>query len=435
MLLGRRVFILRRWGFLATIEEDILPIMMRKQVKTNDMTGGGIMNKFTFYTPTEIFFGKGAEEKTAQAVKKYGGKRVLLVFGGASAKKSGLIDRIQQDLAEEAIECMTFGGVQPNPLMSKAREGVKEAAKFGADFILAVGGGSVIDMAKAIAHGAANLDIDIGEFWSGRQRVERSLSIGAVLTIAAAGSETSDSAVLTDDETGRKSGIGTPFNRPVFAVMNPELTYTLPRQQLAYGIADIMMHTLDRYFTHETGNTFTDRVAEALLKNVIHYARIAMTNHRDYEAMSEIMWCGSVSHNGFTGLGRRVDFGVHQLAHPLSGKFNVAHGASLTAVWGAWARSAYRTAPERFAQYAEKVWDVSIGTAEERSRAGIRETEDFWRDLGLPLSFSELGIGVQDEAELAHLADICSDYGKRTAGFFYPMDREAVLAVYRLANR
>ena len=392
------------------------------------------MNRFTFYMPTELIFGKGAEEKTAEAVTKHGGKRALIVFGEGSVKKSGLLDRIERGLQAAGILFSEFGGAQPNPLLSHARAGVRAAAKFGADFILAVGGGSAIDTAKAIAHGAANLDIDLWAFWSGERQVERSLPIGVVLTIAAAGSETSNSAVLTNEETGKKCGINTAFNRPAFAIMNPELTYTLPRQQLACGIADIMMHTLDRYFTHEVGNAFTDRVAEALLKNVVHYARIAMTNHRDYEAMSELMWCGSVSHSGFTSLGRTMDFGVHKLAHELSGRFDVTHGAALTAMWGSWARYVYQDAPERFAQYAEKVWNVSVGTVEERARAGIRETEDFWRSLGLPLSFEELGIGAQDDEEIAHLADMCTDKGQKTVGVFHPIDRETALAIYQMAN-
>lgn len=392
------------------------------------------MHSFTFCMPTEIIFGQGAEEKTAEAVKRHGGRRALIVFGGGSVKKSGLLARVERGLLAADILFNEFGGAQPNPLLSHAREGVRAAAKFGADFILALGGGSAIDTAKAIAHGAANLDIDLWDFWSGKRSVERSLPVGVVLTIAAAGSETSNSAVLTNEETGKKCGVNTSFNRPAFAIMNPELTYTLPRQQLACGIADIMMHTLDRYFTHETGNAFTDRAAEALLKNVVHYARIAMTNHRDYEAMSELMWCGSVSHSGFTSLGREMDFGVHKLAHELSGRFDVTHGAALTAMWGAWARYVYGDAPERFAQYAEKVWNISVGTVEERARAGIRETEDFWRSLGLPLSFGELGIGMQDDEELAYLADMCTDQGKKTVGVFHPIDREAALAIYRLAN-
>ena len=392
------------------------------------------MNSFTFCLPTEIIFGRGAEKETAAAAGRHGGRRVLLVFGGSSAKKSGLLDRIEEGLRAEGILFEEFGGAQPNPTLSHAREGVRRAAKFGADLILAVGGGSVIDTAKAIAHGAANLDIDIWEFWSGAKPVERTLPVGVVLTISAAGSETSDSAVLTNEETGKKAGINTPFNRPAFAVMDPELTYSLPRAQLAAGIADIMMHTLDRYMTKETGNAFTDRVAEALMKNVVRYAKVAMTNHRDYEAMSELMWCGSFSHAGYTSLGRARDFSVHKLGHELSGKYGVTHGESLTTMWPAWARYVYPDAPERFAQYAENVWGVCVGTTEERARAGIRETEEFWHGLGLPLSFRELGIGVLDETALEALADMCTNGGKATVGVFHPMNREEVLAVYRLAN-
>ena len=392
------------------------------------------MQSFEFYCPTEIVFGRGAEEKTAAKVKKHGGTRVLLVYGGGSVVRSGLLAKLEAGLTAAGIAFEAFGGAKPNPTLSHAREGVKAAAKFGADLILAVGGGSVIDTAKAIAHGAANLNVDIWEFWSGRQAVERSLPVGVVLTIAAAGSETSNSAVLTNEETGKKCGINTDFNRPAFAIMDPELTFTLPKEQIACGIADIMMHTMDRYFTHEEGNAFTDRVAEALLRNVIDHAKRALANRKDYEAMSELMWCGSVSHNGFTSLGRTMDFGVHKLGHELSGKFDVTHGASLTVMWGAWARYVYETAPERFAQFAKAIWGVSVGTYEERARAGIRETETFWKELGLPVSFTELGIGVQDEATLGYLADMCTDHGKKTVGVFYPISRDAALDIYRLAN-
>ena len=392
------------------------------------------MQSFEFYCPTEIVFGRGAESKTAAEVQKHGGTRVLIVYGGGSVVRSGLLARLENGLNAAGVAFSVFGGVQPNPRLEHAREGVKAAAKFGADMILAVGGGSVIDTAKAVAHGAANLNIDIWEFWSGRQTVKRSLPVGVVLTIAAAGSETSNSAVLTNEATGKKCGINTDFNRPAFAVMDPELTFTLSKQQIACGIADIMMHTMDRYFTHEEGNEFTDRVAEALLRDVIDHAKRALANRKDYDAMSELMWCGSVSHNGFTGLGRSMDFGVHKLGHELSGKFDVTHGASLTAMWGAWARYVYEDAPERFARFAKMVWDVSVGTCEERARAGIRETETFWKELGLPVNFTELGIGVQDEATLEFLADMCTDYGKKTVGCFYPISRAVALDIYRLAN-
>ena len=392
------------------------------------------MNGFTFYTPTEIVFGRETETKAAELVKKHGGSRVLIVYGGGSVKKSGLLDRVEATLKEAGLPFAGFGGVQPNPRLAHAREGVKAAAKFGADLILAVGGGSVIDTAKAIAHGASDLSTDIWQYWSGKKSVTRSLPVGVILTISAAGSETSNSAVLTNEETGKKCGINTDFNRPAFAIMNPELTCTIPRRQLAAGIADIMMHTLDRYITHEEGNEFTDRVAEALLKNVIRFAKVAMTNHRDYQAMSEIMWCGSVSHNGFTSLGRTMDFGVHKLGHELSGFYDAIHGETLTTMWPAWARYVMMDKPERFAQYAENVWGVTVGTPIERARAGIRETEEFWHSLGPPLSFTELGIGVKDEAEIERLADSLSDHGAKKVAVFHPIGQVEAMARYTLAN-
>lgn len=392
------------------------------------------MQSFEFYCPTEIVFGKGAESKAADKIKKHGGSKVFVVYGGGSVVKSGLLAKIEKELTEAGLGFKALGGVKPNPRVALAREGVKQALDFGADFVLGVGGGSVIDTAKAIAHGIANPDIDIWEFWAGRASLTKTTPVGAVLTIAAAGSETSNSAVLTNEETGKKSGINTDLNRPVFAIMNPELTYTLPPKQIACGISDIMMHTLERYFTNETGNAFTDRVAEALLRNVAAHAATAMANRKDYQAMSEIMWCGSISHNGFTSLGRTMDFGVHKLGHELSGRFDVAHGASLTAMWGSWARYVYKDNPERFAQYAERVWDVTTGTAEEKARAGIRCTEEFFKSLHMPVCFTELGIGVQEESMLEYLADMCTNHGKNKVAFFHPIDRQTAIEIYRMAN-
>mgnify|MGYP003602606310 FL=1 len=392
------------------------------------------MQSFEYHCPTEIVFGREAETKTAAKISKYGGHRVLVVYGGGSVVKSGLLARLESQFTEAGLVFKSLGGVQPNPRLSLARQGVKEAIAFGADFILGVGGGSVIDTAKAVAHGTANPDIDIWEFWSGRQLLEKSLPVGVVLTIAAAGSETSNSAVLTNAETGRKSGLHTDLNRPAFAIMNPELTYTLPQYQIACGIADILMHTLERYFTKVEGNDFTDRVAEALLKDVIFYGPRALANHKDYEAMSELMWCGSVSHNGFTGLGRAQDFAAHKLGHELSARFDVAHGASLTTMWGAWARTVYMDQPERFAKFAAQVWDVQVGTQEEKARAGIRCMEEFFHSIGMPVCFTELGIGVQPSATLEYLADMCTDYGKKTVAVFHPIDRSMALQLYTMAN-
>lgn len=392
------------------------------------------MQNFTFYSPTEVVFGKGAEEQTPALIRKYGGRRVLIVFGGKSAERSGLLARIEAGLDGARLAHEAFGGAKPNPLLSHAREGVRRAAEFGADFILAVGGGSVIDTAKGIAHGAANPGTDIRSFWTREKPLTKSLPVGVVLTISAAGSETSDSAVLTNGDTGRKRGLGTPFNRPHFAVMNPELTYTLPPFQIACGVADIMMHTLERYFTKTEGNELTDEIAEGLLRVVVRNGRLALRNSRDYEPMSELMWCGSLSHNGLTGLGAETDFATHQLGHELSARFDVAHGASLTAVWGFWARDVFLEKPERFARYAEKVWNVAQKSPTAAAEEGIARTVSYFHEIGMPVNFRELGIGGQSDQTLRELADSCMYHGERTIGRFKVLWEEDAYRIYRAAN-
>jgi len=393
------------------------------------------MQSFEYHCPTEIIFGKGAELKAADKIKKYGGTKVLVVYGGGSVVRSGLLQKITDLLQKAKLPYETLGGVQPNPRLELARTGVQQANKFKADFILAVGGGSVIDTSKAIAHGRANPDTDIWDFWSGKAELTKSLPVGVVLTISAAGSETSNSAVLTNEETGKKAGINTDFNRPCFAVMNPELTYTLPERQIACGVTDIMMHTLDRYFTHTKGNEMTDAIAEVLLKNVAKNGRIALAKHDDYESMSEIMWCGSLSHNGLTGLGAEIDFATHKLGHELSGKFDVPHGASLSAVWASWARYVYKEEPQRFAIFAERVWGIHHEDLNEMALAGIAATEAYFASIHMPTNFTELGIGKQDEKSLQYLADRCSDYGKKTVANFKKLTREDMYNIYKMANK
>ena len=392
------------------------------------------MQKFTFFSPTKVIFGKNAEAAAAAEVKAFGGSRVMIVYGGGSVVKSGLLDKIKQSLEQESIPFTVLGGVQPNPLLAFARSGVEQAIGFNADFILAVGGGSVIDTAKAIAHGAANPQTDIWSFWTRENVVTKSLPVGTVLTISAAGSETSDSAVLTNSETGSKRGLNTEFNRPKFAVMNPELTYTLPKNQIIYGIVDIMMHTLDRYFVPVEGNELTDELAEALLRVVIKNGEIAIKNPSDYQAMSELMWCGSVSHNGLTGLGGGGDFAPHQLGHELSARFDVAHGASLSAIWGSWAKYSYPERPERFARFTKKVWGIEKSGAEEAALAAIEKTVSYFASIGAPTCFSELGIGIQSEETLSELAERCAYYGTRTIGQFKVLGREDIYRIYKLAN-
>lgn len=390
------------------------------------------MHAFTYYAPTEVVFGPSTEEKAGQYVTKYGGSRVFVVYGGGSVVRSGLLDRVTRSLEGAGLAVEAFGGAKPNPTLAHAREGVKQALDFGADFILAVGGGSAIDTAKAVAHGVANPERDIWDFWSREAVLERSTPVGAILTISAAGSEMSNSAVLTNEELPRKRGLSTDFNRPKFAILNPELTYTLPRYQIACGIVDIMMHTLDRYF-QPVDNAITDALAEGLLRTVIAQGRRALEDSHNYEAMSELMWAGSLSHNGLTGLGGPGDWAVHQLGHELSARFDVAHGASLAAVWGSWAGYVSAQHPERFARYARNVWGVTAEDDAQAARQGIQATVDYFASLDMPTSFADC-IGVQTPETCADMAYRCAYEGSRTIGSLRVLNQEDIRNIYEAAN-
>ena len=393
------------------------------------------MQSFQYYIKTNVVFGEGSVCRTAELVKKHGGSRVLVVYGGGSAKRSGLLDRVFALLDEALLPYDSIGGVQPNPRVELAREGVKRAVEFRADLILAVGGGSVIDTAKAIAHGAANPETDIWEFWKRRAVPTRSTPVGVILTIPASGSETSDSAVLTNEQECEKRGLNTDLNRPAFAILDPKLAMTLPTRQLSCGVTDILMHTLDRYFTPADDNELTDELAEALLRVVIRNGPKVVENENDLHAMSEIMWCGSVSHNGLTGLGAPREFTTHQLGHALSEKFDAIHGESLSAMWGSWARYVWETKPARFARFARNVWDVDDVDADEAAMLGIEATENFFRSLHMPVSLGELkGVGVQSEEGLQELALRCSYQKTRTIGSFRVLGYDEMLEIYRLAN-
>lgn len=393
------------------------------------------MENFVQYAPTEVIFGKGTENQTGEEVKKWGGSRVLLVYGGGSAVRSGLIGRVEQSLTEAGIAYEAFGGVKPNPRLAFAEEGVQKALTFGADFILAVGGGSAIDTAKAIAHGTANPEEKLWDIWTRKVPLTRSLPVAAVLTIPAAGSEMSDSAVLTNEEIGKKAGINTPFNRCRFAVMNPKLAATLPAYQVACGVTDIMMHTMERYFIPGIQCEMTDCIAEGLLRTVIRNGAKVYENPADYDAMAEVMWCGSLSHNNLTECGRGKDFSVHKLGHALSARYDVAHGASLAAVWGSWARYLYQDqALGRFVQFAKNVWGISgEGKSEqETALAGIEKTEEFFRSIGMPVSLSQLGVqpGEQERMELS-LDATMGDTVKLTR--IRPLGAKEVNEIYQMA--
>lgn len=393
------------------------------------------MRSFTYCVPTRVMFGKGAESQAGQSIRAAGGSRVLVLYGGGSAVKSGLLDKVSASLREAGLIFYMKGGVKPNPVLSFVEETLAEMEGKGIDFLLAVGGGSVIDAAKAIGMGLADPGGQVWDFFSGKRKPAACVPLGCVLTIAAAGSETSESAVITNEATREKRGCGAPFLRPRFAVMDPELTYSLPPFQTACGVADILMHTMDRYFTGVPGNETTDALAEAILRTTMRFGTVALEQPEDYEARSEIMWCGSLSHNDLTGLGRGKDFSVHQLGHELSGTYDIAHGASLTIMWPAWARFVWRTDPARFARFARNVLGVTDTDDEGAAMAGIDAMEGYFRSLGLPTTLGQSEIGLLDAAALEALAAGCSRGRSRTVGSFRPIGHDEMLEIYRSADR
>lgn len=391
------------------------------------------MDKFTFYCPTEIVFGKDSENRTAELIKKYNGHNVLIVFGGGSVKRSGLLDKISAQLKNAGLSVTELGGVQPNPLVSFVNDGVKKSLAQNIDFVLAIGGGSVIDTAKAIAHGIQYPKHDIWDIWTKKVTIAKTTPMASIVTLAAAGSETSDSAVLTNEKTKQKRGLSTPLNRPCFAVMNPILTFTAPKQQKACGCADILMHTLERYFAAEKENFMTDYIAEGLLKDVIRFAPQMLANPEDYLSHSEIMYCGSLSHNDITGLGRTKDFSVHKFGHELSAKFNATHGASLTAMWASWARYVYKHDLDRFCRLGRVLFDIAE-TGEQGAVKTINKLEEFFYRLGLPICLSQLTGKILTDDELKYLTDMCTDNNKKTIGNFQPLDYEDVYTIFQMAN-
>ena len=393
------------------------------------------MQSFTYHCPTEIIFGRGAENAVAEKLRAFGASRVLILYGGGSAERSGLLSRIEKNLTSAGLAFLVMGGVRPNPRVSFVREAIREGLAADVNFILAVGGGSVIDSAKAVAHGIANPTTDIWDIWTHKAELTKTMPFGSVLTIPAAGSETSDSAVLTNEDTGRKVGLNTQLNRPVLAFMNPELAFSLPRAQIAAGASDIMMHTMERYFTsvRET-NLFTDRVSEQLLLTVMESVRRLLVSRKDYDAMSELMWCGSVSHSGFTELGRRKDFSVHKLGHELSARYDATHAMTLTALWGSWARHVYKYDAARFAQFASAIFGVDAGTDEERARAGIRRMEEFFTEIDMPTSLAGLGIGTLSKGTIEEIASAATANDTIKLGDFHPLTSADVIAIYEMAN-
>ena len=373
------------------------------------------MHNFEYYTPTRIIFGRGTEKCVGDMIKKYGGTRVLIHYGMGSAVRSGLIERVKQLLDDAGIFHVELGGVVPNPHLDKVRTGFAQGTLNQVDFILAVGGGSVIDSAKAIAFALAEPKENVWELFERKRQPKASLPVGSILTIAAAGSEMSRSVVILNEETKKKRSFSSALARPKFAIMNPELTMTLPDYQTAAGCVDIMMHTMERYFTNGGNMQLTDSIAEGLLKTVMQNANILRLNPKNYNARAEIMWASSLAHNGLTGCGNDGgDFATHSLEHEINGMFNTTHGAGLAALWGSWARYVYKSCLPRFVKFAVNVMEIDKTglTEEDLALRGIEEIENFYRKIGMPTKLSELGVTPTDE-QIHEMAESCE---KATGG-------------------
>ena len=394
------------------------------------------MRSFEYFAPTKVIFGKDSHLQIGDILKKENCHKVLIHYGGKSAVASGLIDEVSGYLTDAGIDFVTLGGVVPNPRLSKVREGIELCKKENVDFILAVGGGSVIDSAKAIGYGVANPWTDVWNFYLKTEVPTACLPIGVIPTIAASGSEMSNSSVITNEDGWLKRGAAKcDLCRPKFALMNPKLTYSLPQSQTESGCVDILMHTMERYFVNIETMEMTDSISESLMQTVIYNARILMREPDNYTARAEIMWAGSLSHNGLTGCGTGGgDWACHQLEHELGGLYDVTHGAGLAAIWGSWARYVYDVNPERFAQFATNVFDIPCGLDFEKTAlAGIEAMEDFFRSIKMPVSLHELGLDLDDQ-QIHELAFKCSYEDTRTIGVFKQLNMKDMEKIYTMAR-
>jgi len=394
------------------------------------------MENFNYLIPTKVIFGKGEENNVGAILKEFGATSVLIYYGGQSAKRSGLLDRVFASVEKAGIKYVEKGGVQPNPRLALVNEGVALAKANNVDFILAVGGGSTIDTSKATALALGCGVDDAWDIYTGKVAPTKCLPIGSILTISAAGSETSNAAVITNDEGGLKRSCRSELLRPRFAIMNPELTFTLPKYQRACGIVDIMMHTLERYFPGGDNCRLTDAIAEGVLKTVAEQGIIACNEPDNYDAQAEIMWAGSLSHNNLTGLGKEMDFATHQIEHELSGMFDVSHGAGLASLWGSWARYVCeKVGPEPFARYAVNVWGCRpYGDQMKTALAGIRKTEEFFLSLGMPIRIRDLGVGILTAQQIDELAEKCTFFGKRTVGSYMRLGKKEIMDILEMAK-
>lgn len=392
------------------------------------------MFNFQYYSPTKVIFGKETENQVGALVKAQGCKKVLIHYGGGSVVRSGLLERVKASLSAEGVAFAELGGVVPNPRLELVYRGIELCKAEGVDFILAVGGGSVIDSAKAIGYGVATPG-DVWELYEHKRTATGCLPIGVILTISAAGSETSNSSVITKEDTLDKRFYDDDISRPKFAIMNPQLTMTLPDYQTACGVADILMHTQERYFTNGGNMEMTDQIAEGLMRNVIANAKILVKDPKNYDARAEVMWAGSLSHNGLTGCGNDGgDFMTHMLEHEMGGMYDVAHGAGLAAIWGSWARYVYKNCLPRFVRFATNVMGVKPAESDEATALrGIEALEDFYRLIGMPTNFRELGVAATDD-QLREMARKCAVFVGGEKGSARLLREADMYEIYKLAQ-
>ena len=388
---------------------------------------------FELNTPTTVVFGKDSEGKLPELLRRFGAKKVLVHYGGGKAVEGGLLKRIIWAVEEAGAQCVELGGVMPNPRLSLVEKGIELCKSEGVNFILAVGGGSVIDSAKAIGMGTA-CGGDVWDFYCGKRAPEKSLPVGVVLTLAAAGSEMSKSSVITNDYTNEKCGRNAEISRPVFAVMNPELTLSVPAYPTACGCADILMHTLERYLNGGETMRLTDALCEALMSTVISASKTLKNDAKNYEARANIMWASSLSHNGLMSCGcDGGDWSTHALGHELSARYDIAHGAALTAVWGSWARYVYKNSLNRFHKFAVQAMGVRPnGTRESLALKGIEAAEEWFEYLGLPTSVKQLGINPAEE-DLVEMARACALHSGGSKGVCKVLHEDDMLKIYRAA--
>ncbi len=388
-----------------------------------------------YFTPTHVYFGKGAELEAGRLLKERGLTHILLHFGSGSVKRSGLLERVESKLKENSIEFIELGGVVPNPRLSLVREGIRLCKENSLEAVLAVGGGSVIDSAKAIGYGVFNSG-DVWDFYTKKRVPNGCMPVATILTLSATGSEMSDSSVITNEDGNLKRGCNSDYSRPIFSLLNPELTYSVSPYQTGSGTADIMMHTLERFFHQGYTLPITDDLSAALIRNVMENGLKALKSPDDYTARASLMWAGSLSHNGLMNTGNdiRGDWACHQMEHELSGMFDVAHGAGLSAIWGSWARYVMDADYERFITLGSKVFSIEpTGNDRADAIAAIEHMEEYFHSINMPISMKELGISPSEE-EIAELAEKCSFSGTRTVGSIKALNKEDMKAIYKMAR-